>query len=130
MFTSQSNISKSAQCLHWHRMLTKLLYNTIASAYWNAKKYTFLHSRTPLPSSKINENAAFITMMGVYRLQQSIKGLVDLDLRPLHSNIPMSLTRWIRISRSFCNDCNSLLFQKLLLSFTTNKKCNEKNVCQ
>ena len=113
-------------------MLTKLLYNTIASKYWNARKYTFLHSRTPLPSSKINENAAFIT--GAVRNHDGrLQALAEHQGsgRPsLHSNIPTTLTRWIRISRSFCKDCNSLLFQKLLLSFTTNKKCNEKNVCQ
>lgn len=85
------------------------------------------------PHPNIEENVLFCNRIVDEHNErlQALREVQSTDTFSSVASIPSSFTTWARRSSwSFCSDCNIVLMEKFLPSFTRKTKCNSKVVCK
>ena len=102
----------------------------IAANYWQSWHFTLLHPGVNA-TIRIADNIQRIhRRQELYDQSMALVQLTCTDDGITPSFTQKSLELWVKtLSWSFCEDCGSLMFQKLLPSSNKNKKCNNTVKC-
>ena len=104
----------------------------IAAIFWQRRQFTLLHPGADAATRIASNLQAIANKEEDY--QKSLATLqsssTEDNVTPSFTNAQKSLELWVKtLSWTFCEDCGSLMFQKLLPSFSKNKMCNDHVKC-
>ena len=110
-----------------------ILWNTeIAANYWQRRHFTLLHPGANVATRITNNLQPIANRCDAFQgtLATLQAAAIYEQPQPTFTNTQKSLELWVKtLSWSHCEDCGSLMCEKLLPSFNKNKKCNSSVKC-